>query len=128
MEVRANLVAYRGHMLPVWGVACCPHAGFYFASCGADRTARVWNTERAQALRILAGGWLGGQCVCMSVLVSGLVGSWLGVDGVVRLGWAGRSRLRRWGCVGFGTADIPILLGARLNRFLALLVPADGVR
>ncbi|GAB4823536.1 hypothetical protein N2152v2_010582 [Parachlorella kessleri] len=55
MEVRANLVAYRGHMLPVWSVACCPHVGFYFASCGADRTARVWNTERAQALRILAG-------------------------------------------------------------------------
>lgn len=56
MEVRANLVAYRGHMLPVWGVACSPHPhGFYFASAGADRTARVWSTERIHPLRVLAG-------------------------------------------------------------------------
>ena len=59
MEVRANLVAYRGHMLPVWSVASCPHHGFYFASAGADRTARVWSTERAQPLRIMAGAWTG---------------------------------------------------------------------
>ena len=44
----------RGHMFPVWDVASSPH-GLYFASGSADRTARLWSTERAQPLRILAG-------------------------------------------------------------------------
>ena len=44
----------RGHVFPVWGVAAAPQ-GQYFASASADRTARVWVTERAQALRLLAG-------------------------------------------------------------------------
>jgi len=38
----------------VWDVAAGP-AGLYFASAAADRTARVWATERARPLRILAG-------------------------------------------------------------------------
>ena len=29
--------------------------GYYFASCSFDRTARIWNTEHVQPLRILAG-------------------------------------------------------------------------
>ena len=29
--------------------------GYYFASCSFDRTARIWNTEQIQPLRILAG-------------------------------------------------------------------------
>ena len=44
----------RAHMFPVWDVASSPH-GLYFASGSADRTARLWSTERAQPLRILAG-------------------------------------------------------------------------
>eukprot|EP00891_Asterochloris_glomerata_P003035 jgi/Astpho2/3035/Aster-03343 len=54
LGLAANLVAYRAHMFPVWDVASCPH-GLYFASGSADRTARLWSTERAQPLRILAG-------------------------------------------------------------------------
>lgn len=55
MELQVGLAAYRGHMLPVWDVAFAPHYGFYFASAGADRTARIWNTERSQALRVFVG-------------------------------------------------------------------------
>ena len=51
----ANLAAYRGHLFPVWDVAACP-GGLYAATASADRTARVWSTERTQSLRILAGG------------------------------------------------------------------------
>ena len=53
-ELRANLAAYRGHLFPVWDVAACP-GGLYAATASADRTARVWSTERTQSLRILAG-------------------------------------------------------------------------
>ena len=44
----------RGHGFPVWDVAWAP-AGHYFGSAGADRTARLWCTERARQLRLLAG-------------------------------------------------------------------------
>eukprot|EP00887_Chlorella_sp_A99_P008015 scaffold12.g8015.t1 len=54
-ELAAGLVAYRGHMLPVWDVASCPTYGYYFASAGADKTARLWSTERSQALRVFVG-------------------------------------------------------------------------
>jgi hypothetical protein len=58
MEVRANLAVYKGHMLPVWDVAACPYfSPYYFASCGADRTARLWSTDRAQPLRLFVGAW-----------------------------------------------------------------------
>ncbi|EFN55699.1 hypothetical protein CHLNCDRAFT_133982 [Chlorella variabilis] len=56
MEVRANLAVYKGHQLPVWDVATCPYfSPFYFASCGADRTARLWSTDRVQPLRLFVG-------------------------------------------------------------------------
>jgi transcription initiation factor TFIID subunit 5 len=63
LELGAHLVAYRGHQLPVWDVAPAPAYGVYFASAGADRTARLWSTERAQALRLFVGGrgWGGGR-------------------------------------------------------------------
>ena len=41
-------------MFPIWDVATAP-LGHYFASASADHTARVWVTERAQSLRMLAG-------------------------------------------------------------------------
>lgn len=44
----------RGHVFPVWDVAAAP-LGHYFASASGDRTARVWVTERAHSLRMLAG-------------------------------------------------------------------------
>lgn len=44
----------RGHTFPVWDVAMCGQ-GHYFASASADRTSRVWCTERAQPLRTLVG-------------------------------------------------------------------------
>lgn len=40
----------------VWDVSACPHfAPYYFASCGADRTARMWSTDRTQPLRLFVG-------------------------------------------------------------------------
>ena len=51
----------RGHNFPVWDVAAGP-AGHYFASASADRTARVWATERARPLRLLAGAPARGSC------------------------------------------------------------------
>lgn len=44
----------RGHNYPVWDVKASPF-GHYFASAGADRTARLWSIERNQPLRVLAG-------------------------------------------------------------------------
>lgn len=41
-------------MFPVWDVATCPF-GYYFVSGSADRTARLWCTERSSPLRIFAG-------------------------------------------------------------------------
>ncbi len=52
--LEVNVAAYRGHLFPVWDVAACP-GGLYAATASADRTARVWSTERTQSLRILAG-------------------------------------------------------------------------
>lgn len=68
-------VCIRGHNFPVWDVAAGP-AGHYFASASADRTARVWATERARPLRLLAGA-----CVRL-VLCKGL--GFANVGGVVR--------------------------------------------
>ena len=63
----ANLAAYRGHLFPVWDVAACP-GGLYAATASADRTARVWSTERTQSLRILAGA----RTSCISTCLWGL--------------------------------------------------------
>ena len=50
-------------MFPIWDVATAP-LGHYFASASADHTARVWVTERAQSLRLLAGEtFQHGHCV-----------------------------------------------------------------
>jgi hypothetical protein len=41
----------------VWDVSSCPYfSPYYFASCGADRTARLWSTDRVQPLRLFVGG------------------------------------------------------------------------
>ena len=55
---RPALAAYRGHVHPVWAVACpqLPVGGHYFASGGADRAARVWCSERSSPLRLLVAG------------------------------------------------------------------------
>ena len=52
----AALAVYRGHApnTPVWSVSFAP-SGYYFLSGGADGTARVWTTDRAAPVRILAG-------------------------------------------------------------------------
>jgi transcription initiation factor TFIID subunit 5 len=44
-ELATCLTVFRGHVFPVWSVDACP-LGYYFASGSADRTARVWCTER----------------------------------------------------------------------------------
>jgi hypothetical protein len=49
-------------LLAVWDVSSCPYfSPYYFSSCGADRTARLWSTDRVQPLRLFVGGWLGGR-------------------------------------------------------------------
>jgi hypothetical protein len=53
----AALVAYRGHGLPVWDVAACPH-GYYFATGSGDRSARVWALDRVAPLRMCVGALL----------------------------------------------------------------------
>lgn len=50
------LVCYQGHApsTPVWSVAIAP-CGYYFASAGADSTARLWCTDRPMPIRVFAG-------------------------------------------------------------------------
>lgn len=52
----AALAVYRGHApnAPVWSVAFAP-SGYYFASAGADGTARLWTTDRSVPVRLFAG-------------------------------------------------------------------------
>ena len=52
----AALAVYRGHVpnTPVWSVAFAP-CGYYFASAGADATARLWTTDRPSPVRLFAG-------------------------------------------------------------------------
>lgn len=49
-----NVVVYKGHCFPVWGVKFSPH-GYYFASCSHDQTARLWATDNYSPLRYFAG-------------------------------------------------------------------------
>ena len=52
----AALAVYRGHApsTPVWSVSFAP-SGYYFASSGADATARIWTTDRPIPVRLLTG-------------------------------------------------------------------------
>lgn len=52
----AALAVYRGHApnTPVWSVAFAP-CGYYFASAGADATARLWTTDRPAPVRLFTG-------------------------------------------------------------------------
>lgn len=52
----AALAVYRGHVpcTPVWSVSFCP-AGYYFATTGADSTARLWTTDRPAPVRLFTG-------------------------------------------------------------------------
>ena len=49
-----NIVAYRGHIGPVFSVSWGPF-GHYFCSTGHDKTARIWSTDKIRNLRILPG-------------------------------------------------------------------------
>ena len=54
LETKTNLVCYKGHNYPVWGVDFSP-LGYYFATCSHDKTARLWSTNHILPLRIFAG-------------------------------------------------------------------------
>ena len=70
LEMKSDLVAYKGHNYPVWDVEFSP-LGYYFATASHDRTARIWryatykqrfrvlicsvSTDHIFPLRILAG-------------------------------------------------------------------------
>jgi len=60
----AALSVYRGHTTgtAVWACRFAP-SGFYFASCGADTTARIWTTNRPVPVRVLAGHLSSVNCV-----------------------------------------------------------------
>lgn len=60
----AALCVFRGHAVgtPAWSVRFAP-SGYYFLSTGADRTARLWTTDRPlKPARILAGHYAGVNC------------------------------------------------------------------
>ena len=50
------LAVYRGHApsSPIWSVSCSP-SGYYFATAGADATARLWTTDRPIPVRLFTG-------------------------------------------------------------------------
>lgn len=48
------IIVHRGHMWPVWDVTFAPF-GHYFASCGMDRTLRVWTTDKENPVRLMSG-------------------------------------------------------------------------
>ena len=54
MHSYTNVVSYKGHSYPVWGLDISPQC-LYFASCSQDRTVRLWNLEYTYPMRILAG-------------------------------------------------------------------------
>ncbi|KAL3310991.1 Transcription initiation factor TFIID subunit 5 [Cichlidogyrus casuarinus] len=50
------LALWRDHLLPVWAVSWAPAYGHYFATGGADRTARIYAIDHApNALRVFTG-------------------------------------------------------------------------
>ena len=54
MKVYQCIIVHRGHMWPVWDVTFAPF-GHYFASCGMDRTLRVWTTDKENPVRLMSG-------------------------------------------------------------------------
>jgi WD40 repeat protein len=68
LEAMTNVVAYRGHLGATWTADWAPFS-FYFATGGADRTARLWATEKSAALRLFA-GHTSHVDVCLSLSLS----------------------------------------------------------
>jgi transcription initiation factor TFIID subunit 5 len=62
MEMKTDLVSYKGHNYPVWDVEFSP-LGYYFATASHDRTARIWSTDHIFPLRVLAGHLSDVECV-----------------------------------------------------------------
>lgn len=60
----AALCVYRGHSLgtSVWDCKFAP-SGYYFASCGVDKTVRLWTTDRIAPVRVFAGHIASVGCV-----------------------------------------------------------------
>lgn len=54
LDLWQNIVAYRGHIGPVWSLTWGPF-GHYFVSGGHDKTGRIWSTDKSRHLRILPG-------------------------------------------------------------------------
>ena len=54
IQEKRNLVSYNGHAYTVWDVGMNLDET-YFVSASLDKTLRLWNTEYACPLRILAG-------------------------------------------------------------------------
>jgi len=48
------LVVYKGHEGPVWNVKWGPF-GHYFATCGWDKTVRIWGQDHISYLRMMVG-------------------------------------------------------------------------
>ena len=60
----AALTVYHGHTIntPIWSCEFAP-SGYYFASAGADCTARIWTTDSPKPVRILVGHYSSVNCV-----------------------------------------------------------------
>lgn len=118
-ELETNLIKYQGHVLPVWDVSFSESSyGHYFASGGADKTCRMWDTGRKTCLRVFAGHSSDVEIVKWhpnsQILASG------GADGCVRL-WDAASG----GCVSVLSIKSPVTsveFFARNNQCGELLV------
>lgn len=67
---------YHGHVGPIWDVDFSP-LGYYFATAGYDRTARLWSTGSIAPLRIFTGH--GDDVTCVKFHPNGqyiVTGSW----------------------------------------------------
>jgi transcription initiation factor TFIID subunit 5 len=54
LDVWSCVVAYKGHVGPVWSVSWGPY-GHYFVSGGHDKLGRIWETDKIRQVRMLAG-------------------------------------------------------------------------
>eukprot|EP00958_Prasinococcus_capsulatus_P017190 scaffold1931_cov390-Prasinococcus_capsulatus_cf.AAC.4 len=63
MELKENVMCYKGHNFPVWDVKSSPVGHSFFATASHDRTARIWTLERPAPVRIMAGHLSDVDCV-----------------------------------------------------------------
>ena len=69
MTTRSCLVVYHAHTTPCWAVRFAP-LGSYFATCGYDRSARLFTVGAQQPARIFLGHLADVRCCAFHPNVS----------------------------------------------------------